>query len=190
MLCSRETRYVQVYPRCRSIIEPTEDVSSWQQIKLPEIKPLVHQIDLITCKCPRYHLKERPELSEAEQFLLGPRMEAFVNLLLKQYLQGHRPVRAIISSILPGVILSQGLISKIKVRTAYSLAMPYERLIKAIASKNDPIHMGATGWRHLGSNEHVLHKLVRFSQEERTQKRRARNFPKRPRCVEFVSSHT
>ncbi len=160
MLSSRETRYVQICPRCRSFMEPTETVNSWQQIELPEIKPLVHQlvhqIDLITCKCPRCHLEEKPELNESEQFLLGPRMEAFVNLLLGQYRQGHRPVRAILATILPGVILSQGLISKIKARTAHSLAMPYERLIKTIASRNDPVHMDATGWRHLGSNEHVL----------------------------------
>ncbi len=53
---------MQVCPRCRSCIEPTETVNSWQQIELPEIKPLIHQIDLITCKYPRCHPEERPVL--------------------------------------------------------------------------------------------------------------------------------
>ncbi|WP_166157955.1 hypothetical protein [Neochlamydia sp. AcF84] len=52
----------------------TDKVLSWQQIELPEIKPLVHQIDLVTSRCPCCHLETRPELKENEQFLLGPRL--------------------------------------------------------------------------------------------------------------------
>ncbi|KIC75807.1 hypothetical protein DB41_HE00230, partial [Neochlamydia sp. TUME1] len=33
--------------------------------------PLVHQIDLVTSRCPCCHLETRSELKENEQFLLG-----------------------------------------------------------------------------------------------------------------------
>lgn len=153
---SQETRLIETCPRCRSIMQPTKDIFSWQQIELPVIKPLVHQINLVLCKCSNCHLKARPELNVGEQFLLGPRLEGFVNLLLGQYRQGHRPVRTIISTILPEVILSQGLISKIKARTAALLSAPYEALLSMVTSTQKPLHVDATGWRHAGSNEHIL----------------------------------
>lgn len=155
-ITSRETRCIETCPRCHSIMHLTDKVFSWQQIELPQIKPLVHQIDLVTCKCPRCQLEARPELRESEQFLLGPRLEGFINLLLGQYRQGHRAVRTIIATILPEVMLSQGLISKIKARTAILLSSPYEALITEVTTTQKPLHIDATGWRHAGSNEHLL----------------------------------
>ena len=153
---SREIRAIENCPHCLSSMNPTGEVFSWQQIELPVIKPLVHQIDLVTSKCPCCNHEVRPDLKEAEQFLLGPRLEGLVNLLMGQYRQGHRPVRMIISTILPGVFLSQGLISKIKARAAKTLWAPYEELLAKITLGKDPIHVDATGWRHLGKGEHAL----------------------------------
>ncbi|KIC75762.1 hypothetical protein DB41_HG00170 [Neochlamydia sp. TUME1] len=62
----------------------TDKFFAWQQIGLPEIKPLVHQIDLVTSRCPCCHLQIRAELKENEPFLLGPRLESFINLLMGQ----------------------------------------------------------------------------------------------------------
>ncbi|MBS4166218.1 hypothetical protein NEOC65_001302 [Neochlamydia sp. AcF65] len=44
----------------------------------------MHQIDLVTSRCLCCHLETWPELKENEQFLLGPRLEAFINLLMGQ----------------------------------------------------------------------------------------------------------
>ena len=153
---SRDVRKVAYCPRCRSVMQATEEVLKWQQIELPPIKPLVHQIELVTCLCPRCHLKISPELTEGEQFLLGPRLEGFINLLMGQYRQGHRPIREIIAMILPGLTLSQGLISKIKARAAIALSIPYEELLTTIVSSNNPLHADATGWRHCGQNEYAI----------------------------------
>ncbi|KIC76460.1 hypothetical protein DB41_GC00270 [Neochlamydia sp. TUME1] len=43
------------------------------------------QIDLVTSRCPCCHLQTRPELKENEPFLLGPRLEGFINLLMGQF---------------------------------------------------------------------------------------------------------
>jgi len=156
MVTSLETRYLEKCPRCHNKMEPIGIVSSWQQIDLPIISPLVHQIDLALCRCPCCRLEAGPELTDAEQFLLGPRLEAFVNLMLGQYRLGHRSVRTLIELILPGINLSQGLISKIKARTAQLLSAPYEGLTTTINTSTAPLHVDATGWRHQGINEHLL----------------------------------
>jgi len=153
---SKESRQIDQCPNCSSKMVATDDVRCWQQIELPKIKALVHQIDLIETKCPCCRTTVRPKLLPAEQFLLGPRLEALTNILLGQYRQGHRPARTIISTILPGVELSQGLISKIKLRAATALSGPYEELMSAIVESEDPLHIDATGWRHAGSTEHAL----------------------------------
>jgi hypothetical protein len=49
---------------------------------------------------------------------LALKLEGFINLLMGQYRQGHRAVRTMISALFPSVALSQGLISKVKARTA------------------------------------------------------------------------
>ncbi|MBI3901088.1 MAG: hypothetical protein HY324_02930, partial [Chlamydiia bacterium] len=153
---SHERRCVEICPRCRSKLIHTDHISKWQQIELPFIKPLVHQIELVTSKCPCCCLDVRPELSAHEQFLLGPRLEGFINLLLGKYRQGHRSVRELITTILPDVVLSQGLISKIKSRASIALSRPYEHLVEKITSTNDPIYVDATGWRHQAKNEHAI----------------------------------
>jgi transposase len=76
--------------------------------------------------------------------------------MLGQYRQGHRSVRTIIEAILPGIVLSQGLISKIKARTARLLCDPYEALVAAVQSSTEPVHVDATSWRHCGINEYLL----------------------------------
>jgi uncharacterized small protein (DUF1192 family) len=153
---SHEVRSVKACPHCHSAMHATDKVFSWQQIELPEIKPLVHQIDLVTSRCPCCHLETRPELKENEQFLLGPRLEGFINLLMGQYRQGHRAVRTMISALLPHVTLSQGFISKVKARTAALLFSSYETLVKAATTTQQPLHIDATSWRHAATNEHLL----------------------------------
>jgi hypothetical protein len=153
---SREIRSVEQCPRCQAQMAPTGEVYKWQQVELPEIKPLVHQIELHSCKCSKCHLIERPELKAHETLLLGPRFEAFVNLCLGQFRQGHRPVREFIAVLIPGLNLSQGLISKIKKRGAQALKTASQQLKGAILQGNVPIHTDATGWRHLGRNENAI----------------------------------
>jgi hypothetical protein len=70
-------------------------------------------------------------------------MEAFVNLRMGQYRQGQQPVRSIITALFPSLRLSQGLISKIKKRTAAALEYSYGELLEAITSSKSPLHVDA-----------------------------------------------
>ena len=156
MITSREIRKIDICPRCRSAMEVTGKVDYWQQVELPPIKPLVHQIELQTCRCPKCHLVDTPELSESEIFLLGPRLEGLANLLMTQFRQGHQPVRQFFSLLIPGLFLSQGLISKIKKRAATAFDHANGLLREAILQRGEPIHGDATGWRHQGKNHHAV----------------------------------
>ncbi|BBI16870.1 DUF6444 domain-containing protein [Neochlamydia sp. S13] len=153
---SHEVRCLKVCPNCHFAMHAADKFLSWQQIELSEIKPLVHQIDLVTSRCPCCHLEKRPELKENGQFLLGPRLEGFINLLMGQYRQSHHAVRTIISALLPNIALSQGFISKVKARTAALLVSPYETIVKAAITTQQPLHIDAMSWRHAATNEHLL----------------------------------
>lgn len=167
MVTSREIRTIEKCPRCRSAMELTEEKSLWQQIELPPIKPLVHQIELKTCRCPRCDLKVTPELLPHETMLLGPRLEGMVNLLMAQFRQGHQPVRNFLGMLIPGLTLSQGLISKIKQRAALAFDHATEKLTDQILKESGPKYVDATGWRHQNTNWHTVilrtDKLIRYS---------------------------
>ena len=166
-ITSRETRKVDKCSRCGCHMNVTDKVLSWQQVDLPEIKPLVHQIDLHTCKCPNCNLEETPRLKKSEQYLMRSRLEAFVNLLLGQFRQGHRFVRELISVLIPGLKLSQGLISKVKARSARSLDKITQHIMDGILKQEKAIYIDATGWRHQSKNENAIvirtENLVRFA---------------------------
>lgn len=153
---SREIRSIGVCPRCRSQMQQTGEVHKWQQIELPKIKPLVHQIELYTSVCSNCHLVTRPKLSENEQLLLGPRLEALINLCLGQFRQSHRAVREFMATIIPDLQLSQGLISKIKARASYSLETAHQQITQTILDRKAALHIDATGWRHNGKNEQAV----------------------------------
>lgn len=167
LVTSREVRKVEHCSNCGSQMNPTGAVRSWQQVDLPEIKPLVHQIDLQTCKCPNCHREETPQLKSGEDYLMGPRLEAFVNICVGQFRQGHRVVREFISVLVPGLELSQGLVSKVKARAAKALEKSYQAISNCILHQSGATHIDATGWRHLARNEHAIvirsGNLIRFA---------------------------
>lgn len=97
-----------------------------------------------------------PELQKEETYLLGPRLEAFVNLCLARFRMGHQAVREFITTLLPSVNLSQGLVSKIKKRAAEALVSPHQEIMEKLLTAGMPIHVDATSWRHMGQNEHAV----------------------------------
>lgn len=149
-------RQIETCPRCRSVMTPTGEVVKWQQIELPEIKPLVHQWNLHVCQCPRCHLVAKPGLDGEEQYLLGPKLEALVNLCLGRFRMGHLAVREFIGTLVPQVDVSQGLVSKIKRRAAKALLGPHQQIMEQVLTEEGPLHADATGWRHMGINEHAV----------------------------------
>jgi hypothetical protein len=161
MVTTQIERRIETCPRCRSFMIPTGEIAQWQQIELPEIKPFIHQWNLHTCQCTRCNLVAKPELENGEQYLLGPRFEALVNLCLGRFRMGHRIAREFVSTLLPGIDLSQGLISKLKKRASKALSTPHEQIIEKILKEEGPLHIDATGWRHQGINEHAIVMKVR-----------------------------
>ncbi|WP_044882659.1 transposase [Neochlamydia sp. EPS4] len=153
---SHDARCLKVCPQYPSAMQMTDKVFSWQQIELHEIKPLVHQIDLVTCRWPHCQVESSPELKENKQFLLGLKKENLTNLLMGQYRQEHRAVRTLITALLPKIVLSQGLICKVKALTATLLSSAYETIIKAAITTRQPLYIDATSWRHAAANEHLL----------------------------------
>lgn len=153
---SRTEKCIDTCPQCRAAMKPTGKTIKWQQIELPEIKPLVHQWELHESCCPHCKLIVMSELEQGESYLLGPRLEAFVNLCLGRFRMGHRIVREFVTTLLPNIDLSQGLISKIKKRSAKALAGPHQEIMERVLTENKPIHVDATGWRHMGMNEHAV----------------------------------
>lgn len=155
-ITSRERRAVEECPHCHSEMKLTGESISWQQIEMPEIRPLVHQIDRMETQCPRCNLRTLPELSPQEALLLGPRLESFVHLALGRYRQSHRTVREFLSTLLPGVDLSQGLISKIKRRGTRAFEGLHDQIRDRVLESRYPIHIDPTSWRHMGRNENVV----------------------------------
>jgi hypothetical protein len=153
---SRIEKRIETCPACHSIMKATGKVVKWQQVELPEIKPLVNQWELHESCCQHCKLIAMPELEKAETYLLGPRLEAFVNLCLGRFRMGHRMVREFVAVLLPKIDLSQGLISKIKRRSAKALAGPHQEIMEKILEGNHPIHVDATGWRHLSTNQYAV----------------------------------
>lgn len=137
-------------------MEPTGTISKWQQVELPEIKSLVHQFELHECRCSNCDLIASPTLEPHEQLLLGPRMEALVNLCIGQFRQSHRQVREFLSTLIPELQLSQGLISKIKRRSARALQAVTTDIRDRVVGSSGALHLDATGWRHCGQNEYAL----------------------------------
>lgn len=156
MVTSREIRGLDKCPRCQSQMERTGESVKWQQVDLPAIKPLVHEIELVTCKCTKCSLVETPQLEGTEIFLMGPRLEGFVNLLMAQFRHSHQAVRQFIKLLIPGLHLSQGLISKAKRRGANAFDQAAAKLTEEILASLGPKFVDATGWRHRGQNWNAL----------------------------------
>lgn len=155
-LTSLEQRKIEICPRCDVAMESTGRVLKWQQVELPEIRPLVHQIECLGSRCPRCSFETLPALSESEKFLLSPRLEAFVHLCLSQFRQGHEVVREFLNALLPDLTISKGLISKIKARGDRAFKQAREEIRLALSSHSGATHMDATSWRHSGKNEHAI----------------------------------
>ena len=164
---SHEKKAIDTCPKCCSTMKTTGKVVKWQQIELPKIEPLVHQWELHESCCPNCKWIAMPELQKEETYLLGPRLEAFINLCLGRFRMGHRMIREFVATLLPKVDLSQGLISKIKRRSAKALASPHQEIMEKILAGNHPIHVDATGWRHMNMNQHAVvmkaHNWVAFT---------------------------
>jgi hypothetical protein len=163
---SRERRVIEKCPRCRSPMVPTGEVEKYQQIELPPIAPLVHQIELVTCQCTRCALVQTPLLENHEVYLMGPRLEGLACLLMAQFRQSHQSVREFLQLILPDVKLSQGLISKVKNRSAQVFDKAANHITNAIFASTESKCTDVTGWRHQNKNMHAIilrtQSLVRY----------------------------
>lgn len=158
MVTSQTDRRLESCPRCSAAMIATGETVKWQQIELPEIKPLVHQWNLHVCRCPNCELVATPELKAEEKYLLGVRFEGLINLCLSRFRMGHLVVREFIATLMPEIHLSQGLISKIKKRAAEALSSPHQKILEKVLEEGttDALHTDATGWRHMGRNEHAV----------------------------------
>jgi hypothetical protein len=101
-------------------------------------------------------LVKTPELQDHEIFLMGPRLEGFISLLIAQFRHSHGSVRAFIGLLFPDLHLSQGLISKAKKRAAKAFDQAAQELAEALLADAGPKYLDFTGWRHEGQNWNSL----------------------------------
>lgn len=153
---SSEERSIKNCPACSHVMQVTGKERVWQQVELPEVKPLVHQITLQESFCSHCKTTAMPQLKEHETYLLGPRFEGFINLMLAKHRNSHRLVRSLVEVLIPGLKISQGLISKIKRRFGRVSKAAYEELSSSILSSGSNVNSDATGWRNRGKNEHAI----------------------------------
>jgi len=122
-----------------------------QQVELPEIHPIITQIECVKvrCKaCKKRSMAPIPEGYEATGF--GPRLSSMIGLLSSAYRLSKRPMQSLLQSVF-NVDLSLGVIPRIESRLSEALEPQDQELQKAIRS-NDPAYVDETTFREMGKS--------------------------------------
>jgi len=123
----------------------------FQQVELPEIKPIVTQIECVKvrCKtCGKHSTAPIPEGYEVTGF--GPRLSSMIGLLSSAFRLSKRPVQLLLRSVF-SIDLSLGVIPRIESRLCEALEQQDQELQKAIRS-NDAAYIDETTFREMGKS--------------------------------------
>lgn len=118
-----------------------------QKFELPEIRPLVHEIQVFSgkCRCCSAITKAARPI-EATTSKIGPRLRAFMMLLIGRFHMSRRDVVEFLGDVMQCDI-SLGLLSKIETQTAAALEPAYQEAVEA--TTHAPVrYVDETGWAH------------------------------------------
>jgi transposase len=138
-------------PSCGST--DLEVLKPWifQQVELPEIHPIVTQIECVKvrCKaCKKRSIAPIPEGYEGTGF--GPRLSSMIGLLSSAFRLSKRPVQSLLQSVF-SIDLSLGVIPRIESRLCEALEPQDQELQKALRS-NDTAYVDETTFREMGKS--------------------------------------
>ena len=115
-----------------------------QVAELPVVVPDVVEYRLHRVKCPCCHTLTCGTLPPEVKGHFGPRLEATLALLAGQYRLGLRPV-VDLAADLWGLVISTGMVSKLRARTAEALQLPWVELALYVRTQN--VNIDETLWR-------------------------------------------
>jgi transposase len=116
----------------------------YQVAELPVVVPEVVEYQRHRLTCPGCHTSTCGLLPPGVRGPFGPRLEATLALLAGRYRLGLRPV-VDLAAELWGLSLSTGLVSKLRVRTAEALELPWLQLALYVRTRN--VNIDETAWR-------------------------------------------
>jgi transposase len=115
-----------------------------QVAELPVVVPDVVEYQLHRLRCPCCHTSTCGALPPGVKGHFGPRLEATLALLAGRYRLGLRPL-VDLAADLWGLILSTGMVSKLRVRTAEALELPWVQVALYVRTRN--VNIDETTWR-------------------------------------------
>jgi len=115
-----------------------------QVAELPVVVPDVVEYQLHRLSCPCCHTSTCGSLPPGVSGHFGPRLEATLALLAGRYRLGLRPL-VDLAADLWGLILSTGMVSKLRLRTAEALELPWVQVALYVRSRN--ANIDETTWR-------------------------------------------
>jgi transposase len=123
----------------------------FQQIELPEIKPIVTQIECVKvlCKtCKKRSTAPIPNGDETTGF--GPRLSSMIGLLTSAFRLSKRPVQSLLRSVF-SIDLSLGVIPRIESRLCEALE-PQDQELQRVVRSNDTAYIDETTFREMGKS--------------------------------------
>src|SRR5215831_2092125 len=115
-----------------------------QVAELPVVVPDVVEYQLHRLSCPCCHTSTCGSLPPGVKGHFGPRLEATLALLAGRYRLGLRPL-VDLAADLWGLILSTGMVSKLRGRTAEALELPWVQVALYVRTRN--VNINETTWR-------------------------------------------
>jgi transposase len=115
-----------------------------QVAEVPVVVPEVVEYQLHRLTCPGCHTSTCGTLPPGVQGQFGPRLEATLALLAGRYRLGLRPL-VDLAADLWGLNLSTGMVSKLRVRTAEALELPWVQVALYVRTRN--VNIDETTWR-------------------------------------------
>ena len=110
----------------------------------PPVRPVVIEYQLHRLTCPHCRKTTCAPLPEGVRGHYGPRLEGTLAVLAGGYRQSIRSVQ-VLAQTLWNLVLSTGMISKLRQQTAEALKQPYEEVHQYLHHQN--VNIDETGWR-------------------------------------------
>lgn len=118
-----------------------------QILEWPEVSPYVDEYQLQSRLCPKCMKTTAASLpAGVPESHFGPRLEAFVAILVGRYRISKRDVRDLLQ-VIAGADISLGGLCDLEARVASALEVPVEEVHEALRESSGVVHQDETSWR-------------------------------------------